>query len=75
MFISLECWTDVHHVDMYMQYAECFSGIQYDNWKGERWIDIGKRWLDGSMTMGCKQGEELKALVEGREVGRGDTRK
>jgi hypothetical protein len=51
-----------------VQYAECVTGIQYDNWKGERWTDSAKHWLDASKTMGYKLGEDLKALVEGREL-------
>jgi len=51
-----------------MQYAECVSGISYNNYKGEWWGDGAKLWLDASMTGGCKLGKELKAVVEGRKV-------
>ena len=50
------------------QYSECVSGILFDNWKGEWWKDGAKLWLNASRTMGCKLGNELKALAEGRRV-------
>jgi hypothetical protein len=51
-----------------VQYAECIKGIEFDSYKGERWYDSAKSWLDGSVTKGYPLGEELKALVEGFEV-------
>jgi len=54
--------------EVYDTYAECVSGISYSNWKGEGWSDGANWWLNASRTMGCKLGEELKALVEGRKI-------
>jgi len=54
--------------EVYDTYAECVSGIQYDNWKGERWIDSARRWLDASSSTDHKLGQELKAIVDGREI-------
>ncbi|KIM77973.1 hypothetical protein PILCRDRAFT_90899 [Piloderma croceum F 1598] len=54
--------------EVYDTYAECVSGIGYSSWKGEGWSDGASWCLDASRTMGCKLGDELKALVEGRKI-------
>ena len=43
-----------------------FVRDSYTGFRGEGWSDNPKGWLDAPRTMGCKLGEELEALVKGK---------